>query len=179
MKQGNGWKWETISSRPSGQSSSPSHHHLRGTHFPSPQLFSFPGEQVMGGQWAPSSDPSPQSISRSQYHLCWMHWPLAQVNWSSEQLASVTNQEQKKIPSNSLINRQSTVIRRRRCPKLMAPFNSVQFDDDIGSAASGLRKSHQNVCRAKCLVTPARMNRWRASLNWTRRELRQRQLFSN
>ena len=71
----------------------------------------------------------------------------------------------KKIPSNSLINRQSTVIRRRRCPKLMAPFNSVQFDDDIGSAASGLRKSHQNVCRAKCLVTPARMNRWRASLN--------------
>ena len=156
MKQGNGWKWETISSRPSGQSSSPSHHHLRGTHFPSPQLFSFPGEQVMGGQWAPSSDPSPQSISRSQYHLCWMHWPLAQVNWSSEQLASVTNQEQKKNPIK-FINKPA--IDRYPTPPLSEVDGSVQ----LGSIRWWHRISGIGIAEIASKCLPGQVSRYTSS----------------
>lgn len=88
----------TLSSDPSGQSSSPSQRHFAVT-----QYFSEHWNCLMGSHFAgvhlASSDPSPQSSSRSHTHRLWMQRPLLQVNSSERQVSSVKSQESLKCAS--------------------------------------------------------------------------------
>lgn len=86
----------TLSSEPSGQSSSPSHRHFAVTQYFSEHWNCLIGSHFVGKHLA-SSEPSPQSSSRSQTHRLWIQRPLLQVNSSERQVSSGWEEEWNRI----------------------------------------------------------------------------------